>query len=325
MILDNLVVSITPMAQWLGASNSCVNPILYFFFNAKFRSYLKKAITRSLLCSSSIELSRNHIFYQHYPQHQQQANLQLQQQNYQSFNINFNDNGDELIKSPSNRIDSNQLNKNNLNNSPANITKIMNGTVHSSIEKCKKPIDIDEDDNDDDDDGTLSINLDNPIQSPLRLKVPATMVGRCSSEPEHVQLQLQLQHHQPKNGMTNVNDCNRFIVRDEVDSDENEDDEDDDFEDDDDDDGCGGYEGEDHSDSDSDSDDDESNQTNGNLVNNNHNLLVADGNYNQMRTMNKTEEWKTNYAKEQPKQQIRPEQYDIHSSLRPTFSRETQV
>lgn len=58
---------IAPVAQWLGASNSCVNPILYFFFNAKFRAYLKKAITRSLLCSSSVEYTRNHIYHQQFP------------------------------------------------------------------------------------------------------------------------------------------------------------------------------------------------------------------------------------------------------------------
>lgn len=59
---------LTPLAQWLGASNSCVNPILYFFFNAKFRAYLKKAITRSILCSSSVEYSRNHLYYYNHNQ-----------------------------------------------------------------------------------------------------------------------------------------------------------------------------------------------------------------------------------------------------------------
>ncbi|CAG2166839.1 unnamed protein product, partial [Oppiella nova] len=44
------LIKITPLAQWLGASNSCVNPILYFFFNAKFRAYFKKAIRKNIFC-----------------------------------------------------------------------------------------------------------------------------------------------------------------------------------------------------------------------------------------------------------------------------------
>ncbi|KAH9419350.1 Neuropeptide FF receptor 2 [Dermatophagoides pteronyssinus] len=44
-----LIIGLTPLAQWLGAANSCINPILYFFFNPKFRSYLRKAITKSYL------------------------------------------------------------------------------------------------------------------------------------------------------------------------------------------------------------------------------------------------------------------------------------
>lgn len=59
------MISLTPLAQWLGASNSATNCLVYFFFNSKFRKYLKKALTRSLLCSSSLEFTRNQV-YTHY-------------------------------------------------------------------------------------------------------------------------------------------------------------------------------------------------------------------------------------------------------------------
>ncbi|XP_060523643.1 neuropeptide SIFamide receptor-like [Cylas formicarius] len=39
----------TPVAQWLGASNSCINPILYAFFNKKFRKGFV-AIIKSRKC-----------------------------------------------------------------------------------------------------------------------------------------------------------------------------------------------------------------------------------------------------------------------------------
>ncbi|KAF7386891.1 hypothetical protein HZH66_011343 [Vespula vulgaris] len=34
---DEILPIATPIAQWLGASNSCINPILYAFFNKKYR------------------------------------------------------------------------------------------------------------------------------------------------------------------------------------------------------------------------------------------------------------------------------------------------
>lgn len=39
-----------PIAQWLGASNSCVNPILYFFYNNKFRTYYRKNWRKTFSC-----------------------------------------------------------------------------------------------------------------------------------------------------------------------------------------------------------------------------------------------------------------------------------
>lgn len=39
----------TPIAQWLGASNSCINPILYAFFNKKYRKGFV-AIIKSRRC-----------------------------------------------------------------------------------------------------------------------------------------------------------------------------------------------------------------------------------------------------------------------------------
>ncbi|XP_047113854.1 neuropeptide SIFamide receptor-like [Schistocerca piceifrons] len=46
---DEALPVATPVAQWLGASNSCINPLLYAFFNHKFRRGFA-AILRSRRC-----------------------------------------------------------------------------------------------------------------------------------------------------------------------------------------------------------------------------------------------------------------------------------
>ncbi|EAT38404.2 AAEL009698-PA, partial [Aedes aegypti] len=46
---EELLQIATPIAQWLGASNSCINPILYAFFNKKYRKGFV-AIIRSRKC-----------------------------------------------------------------------------------------------------------------------------------------------------------------------------------------------------------------------------------------------------------------------------------
>jgi hypothetical protein len=45
-----LLTTGAPIAQWLGASNSCVNPILYFFFNNKFRNFYRNSWKRAFSC-----------------------------------------------------------------------------------------------------------------------------------------------------------------------------------------------------------------------------------------------------------------------------------
>lgn len=46
---ERLFMTTAPIAQWLGASNSCINPVLYAFFNKKYRKGFM-AIIRSKKC-----------------------------------------------------------------------------------------------------------------------------------------------------------------------------------------------------------------------------------------------------------------------------------
>ncbi|XP_069943203.1 neuropeptide SIFamide receptor-like [Cherax quadricarinatus] len=48
-----ILAIITPIAQWLGSSNSCINPILYAFFNKKYRNGFL-AIVKSRSCCGTL-------------------------------------------------------------------------------------------------------------------------------------------------------------------------------------------------------------------------------------------------------------------------------
>lgn len=50
---DVLLPYATPVAQWLGASNSCINPVLYAYFNQKYRRGFT-AIIQSRSCCGII-------------------------------------------------------------------------------------------------------------------------------------------------------------------------------------------------------------------------------------------------------------------------------
>lgn len=67
----------TPLAQWLGSSNSCINPILYAFFNKKYRRGFVAIIKSRRCCgrlryyetvammSSSTSMRKSSHFYNH--------------------------------------------------------------------------------------------------------------------------------------------------------------------------------------------------------------------------------------------------------------------
>ena len=47
-----LLAYATPVAQWLGASNSCINPILYAYFNQKYRRGFTAIIQSGSCCGT---------------------------------------------------------------------------------------------------------------------------------------------------------------------------------------------------------------------------------------------------------------------------------
>lgn len=48
---ETLIYNLLPFAQWLGTSNSCINPILYAFFNRKFRVGFSAVLHSGSCCS----------------------------------------------------------------------------------------------------------------------------------------------------------------------------------------------------------------------------------------------------------------------------------
>ena len=64
---ERLFMTIAPIAQWLGASNSCINPVLYAFFNQKYRKGFA-AIIKSKRCCGTIRYdgtSTASAYYRH--------------------------------------------------------------------------------------------------------------------------------------------------------------------------------------------------------------------------------------------------------------------
>lgn len=51
-IEETVIYVSLPFAQWLGASNSCINPVLYAYFNRKFRTGFKAILFGRSCCST---------------------------------------------------------------------------------------------------------------------------------------------------------------------------------------------------------------------------------------------------------------------------------
>lgn len=47
-----IIQTMVPICQWLGASNSCVNPIIYAFYNQKFRAGFKAILFKRDCCGT---------------------------------------------------------------------------------------------------------------------------------------------------------------------------------------------------------------------------------------------------------------------------------
>jgi hypothetical protein len=64
---ERIFMTMAPIAQWLGASNSCINPVLYAFFNKKYRKGFA-AIIKSKRCCGTIRYdgpSTGSAYYRH--------------------------------------------------------------------------------------------------------------------------------------------------------------------------------------------------------------------------------------------------------------------
>ncbi|XP_054156214.1 neuropeptide SIFamide receptor-like [Oppia nitens] len=58
-IHERLLMIMAPLAQWLGASNSCYNPMLYCFFNKKYRMGFLSLLKTRKCCCGRITTSAN--------------------------------------------------------------------------------------------------------------------------------------------------------------------------------------------------------------------------------------------------------------------------
>lgn len=56
---EKVLMVLAPIAQWLGASNSCINPVLYTFFNKKYRRGFI-AIIQSRSCCGHLHYEITH-------------------------------------------------------------------------------------------------------------------------------------------------------------------------------------------------------------------------------------------------------------------------